>query len=212
MWALVHPVCRSDQPSVHDSHHSTPPSHDGSASGLPRLLPGAPPLPSAVRRPRVLLSPAAGPWPPGLAGPPLSRRPLAPLASAGASRIPDARGAGARGLPAPSKKSKENRSKKLKPRADQALALDQVHAWAHPAPPLPEPSAADGDADDFLPAQAARSGGGDVLFELPSHSNHIDGFLFPSALVERAHHNGVVQVGAIVANFIRLHSQIQSVE
>jgi 3',5'-nucleoside bisphosphate phosphatase len=88
------------------------------------------------------------------------------------------------------KKSKPSRSKKKpKTSADQALALDYVRAWAQPAPPRPEPSAA--DADDFLPAQVARGGGGDVLFELHSHSNHSDGFLSPSALVERAHRNGV---------------------
>ncbi|CAL4938009.1 unnamed protein product [Urochloa decumbens] len=86
------------------------------------------------------------------------------------------------------KKSKPGRSKKKpKTSADQALALDYVRAWAHPTPP--EPSAADADADDFLPVQVAR--GGDVLFELHSHSNHSDGFLSPSALVERAHRNGV---------------------
>lgn len=86
------------------------------------------------------------------------------------------------------KKSKPSRSKKkTKISADQALALDYVRAWAQPAPPPPEPSAA--DADDFLPVQATR--GGDVLFELHSHSNHSDGFLSPSALVERAHRNGV---------------------
>ncbi|CAL4921230.1 unnamed protein product [Urochloa decumbens] len=88
------------------------------------------------------------------------------------------------------KKSKPGRSKKKpKTSADQALALDYVRAWAHPTPP--EPSAADADADDFLPVQVARVGGGDVLFELHSHSNHSDGFLSPSALVERAHRNGV---------------------
>ncbi|CAN6313760.1 unnamed protein product [Urochloa humidicola] len=90
------------------------------------------------------------------------------------------------------KKSKPSRSKK-KPQtsADQALALDYVRAWANPVPP--EPSSADAEADDFLPAQAARGGGGgsSVLFELHSHSNHSDGFLSPSALVERAHRNGV---------------------
>jgi len=89
------------------------------------------------------------------------------------------------------KKSKPSRSKKkARTSADQALALDYVRAWAQPAPPPPEPSAADADADDFLPAPVARSGG-DVLFELHSHSNHSDGFLSPSALVERAHRNGV---------------------
>uniref|UniRef100_K4ACK9 Polymerase/histidinol phosphatase N-terminal domain-containing protein n=1 Tax=Setaria italica TaxID=4555 RepID=K4ACK9_SETIT len=89
------------------------------------------------------------------------------------------------------KKSKPCRSKKkAKTSADQAQALDYVRAWAHLAPP--EPSAADADTDDFLPAQAARGGGGgDVLFELHSHSNHSDGFLSPTALVERAHRNGV---------------------
>ncbi|WVZ55796.1 hypothetical protein U9M48_006412 [Paspalum notatum var. saurae] len=92
------------------------------------------------------------------------------------------------------KKPKSSRSKKkTKASADQALALDYVRAWAHPPPP--EPSAAGADADDFLPAQASRGGGGggggDVLFELHSHSNHSDGFLSPTALVERAHRNGV---------------------
>ncbi|XP_062210191.1 uncharacterized protein LOC133911796 [Phragmites australis] len=87
------------------------------------------------------------------------------------------------------KKSKTSRSKKKsKTSADQALALDYVRAWAHTAPP-PEPSAADAAADDFLPIQAALRG--EVLFELHSHSNHSDGFLSPSALVERAHRNGV---------------------
>lgn len=88
------------------------------------------------------------------------------------------------------KKSRSDRSrKKTKTSADQALALDYVRAWAQPAPPLES----DSDADDFLPAQAARShgGGGEVLFELHCHSNHSDGFLSPSVLVERAHHSGV---------------------
>jgi 3',5'-nucleoside bisphosphate phosphatase len=84
------------------------------------------------------------------------------------------------------RKSKPGRSrKKTKANADQALALDYVRTWAQPAPP----PASDSAADDFLPAQAARSG--DVLFELHSHSNHSDGSLSPSALVERAHRNGV---------------------
>jgi hypothetical protein len=89
------------------------------------------------------------------------------------------------------KRSKPSRSKKkARTSADQALALDYVRAWAHPTPP--KPSAADADTDDFLPAQVARGGGGgDVLFELHSHSNHSDGFLSPTALVERAHRNGV---------------------
>lgn len=85
------------------------------------------------------------------------------------------------------KKSKRSRSKKNKTNADQALALDYVRAWVLPVPPPLKPSAA--DVDDFLPVQATRRG--DVLFELHSHSNHSDGFLSPSALVERAHRNGV---------------------
>jgi hypothetical protein len=95
------------------------------------------------------------------------------------------------------KKAKPSRSrKKAKPSPDQAVALDYVRAWAHPAAsaPPPEPSAADAAGDDFLPHQAARmasGGGGSVLFELHSHSNHSDGFLSPSELVERAHRNGV---------------------
>uniref|UniRef100_A0ACD5XCZ0 Uncharacterized protein n=1 Tax=Avena sativa TaxID=4498 RepID=A0ACD5XCZ0_AVESA len=82
--------------------------------------------------------------------------------------------------------------KKARPCADQALALEYVRAWAHPAPP-PEPSTADA-GNSFLPPQAARmacGGAGNVLFELHSHSKHSDGFLSPSALVERAHRNGV---------------------
>ncbi|VAI08893.1 5'-3' exoribonuclease-like [Triticum dicoccoides] len=91
------------------------------------------------------------------------------------------------------KKTKPSRGRK-KPRtsADQALALDYVRAWAHPTPP-PEPSTADA-VGGFLPPHAARmacGGGANVLFELHSHSNHSDGFLSPSALVERAHRNGV---------------------
>jgi 3',5'-nucleoside bisphosphate phosphatase len=85
------------------------------------------------------------------------------------------------------KKSKRSRSKKNKTNADQALALDYVRAWVLPVPPPLKPSAA--DVDGFLPVQATRRG--DVLFELHSHSNHSDGFLSPSALVERAHRNGV---------------------
>ncbi|KAG8097161.1 hypothetical protein GUJ93_ZPchr0013g37040 [Zizania palustris] len=102
------------------------------------------------------------------------------------------------------KKSKAGRSKKKpKTSADQALALDYVRAWAQrtaSAPP-PEPSTADA-GEDFLPHQAGRmasgggggcggGGGSSVLFELHSHSIHSDGFLSPSALVERAHRNGV---------------------
>ena len=93
------------------------------------------------------------------------------------------------------KKAKPSRGKKkARTCADQALALDYVRAWAHPAPP-PEPSTADAGDGGFLPPQAARmacgGGGGNVLFELHSHSNHSDGFLSPSALVLRAHRNGV---------------------
>jgi hypothetical protein len=107
----------------------------------------------------------------------------------------------ARPLPKPDmgskRKSKPGRSrKKTKAKANQALALDYVRAWAQPAPP----PASDSAADDFLPAQAAR--GGDVLFELHSHSNHSDGFLSPSALVERAHRNGVSR--ALSDLFLRL--------
>jgi hypothetical protein len=92
------------------------------------------------------------------------------------------------------KRAKPSRSKKkARTCPDQALALDYVRAWAHPTPP-PEPSTADAGVS-FLPPQAARmacgGGGGNVLFELHSHTKHSDGFLSPSALVERAHRNGV---------------------
>ncbi|KAM0894670.1 hypothetical protein ACQ4PT_024309 [Festuca glaucescens] len=91
------------------------------------------------------------------------------------------------------KRAKPSRGKKkARTCTDQALALDYVRAWAHPAPP-PEPSIADA-GDGFLPPQAARMAcgdGGNVLFELHCHSNHSDGFMSPSALVERAHRNGV---------------------
>ncbi|KAM0910265.1 hypothetical protein ACQ4PT_014259 [Festuca glaucescens] len=91
------------------------------------------------------------------------------------------------------KRAKPSRGKKkARTCTDQALALDYVRAWAHPAPP-PEPSMPDA-GDGFLPPQAARmacSVGGNVLFELHCHSNHSDGFMSPSALVERAHRNGV---------------------
>ncbi|KAK1652405.1 hypothetical protein QYE76_070210 [Lolium multiflorum] len=92
------------------------------------------------------------------------------------------------------KRAKPSRGKKkARTCSDQALALDYVRAWAHPAPPPPEPSTADAGGG-FLPPQAARmacGSGGNVLFELHCHSNHSDGFMSPSALVERAHRNGV---------------------
>lgn len=43
-----------------------------------------------------------------------------------------------------------------------------------------------------------------LLFEMHSHSVHSDGFLTPSALVERAHRNGVSGWGFLV--YIYLYS------
>ncbi|XP_064977370.1 uncharacterized protein LOC135619364 [Musa acuminata AAA Group] len=86
------------------------------------------------------------------------------------------------------RKEKNHKKKKRKATAEQKLALRYVHEWAFRDSPPASPA---GDApDDFAP-QSSHKIVDPVVFELHCHSNHSDGFLSPSAVVERAHSNGV---------------------
>ncbi|XP_020081286.1 uncharacterized protein LOC109704930 [Ananas comosus] len=91
------------------------------------------------------------------------------------------------------KKKKRTKSKSKKLSGEHALASRYVNEWvlhASYASPLPLSAAAAAAADEFLPPEAPRVPDR-VVFELHSHSKHSDGFLSPSALVERAHRHGV---------------------
>ncbi|THU69672.1 hypothetical protein C4D60_Mb08t16850 [Musa balbisiana] len=86
------------------------------------------------------------------------------------------------------RKEKNHKKKKRKATAEQNLALRYVHEWIFRDSPPASPA---GDApDDFAP-QPSHKIVDPVVFELHCHSNHSDGFLSPSAVVERAHSNGV---------------------
>ncbi|KAL8128479.1 hypothetical protein V2J09_017634, partial [Rumex salicifolius] len=76
------------------------------------------------------------------------------------------------------KRKKKRGGAKRKVTAEQALALKSVHDWASVDYPA---------ADDFLPPPTPAK----VLFELHSHSTCSDGFFSPTAVVEKAHHNGL---------------------
>ncbi|KAM0936124.1 putative phosphoribosyl 1,2-cyclic phosphate 1,2-diphosphodiesterase [Dioscorea sansibarensis] len=85
------------------------------------------------------------------------------------------------------KKKKKNKSKRS-PTADHILASRYVHEWflgGAPGPPLRH------EGDEFLPSLTRYKAAERIVFEFHSHSKHSDGFLSPSALVERAHRNGV---------------------
>lgn len=91
------------------------------------------------------------------------------------------------------KKKKKNKSgssnKKKKMTVEQSFAAKCVHEWVSL-----DSSASDSSpvVDDFLVHQQKTSNIADKLvFELHSHSICSDGFLSPTALVERAHRNGV---------------------
>ncbi|XP_026664297.2 5'-3' exoribonuclease-like isoform X1 [Phoenix dactylifera] len=84
----------------------------------------------------------------------------------------------------PKKKKRRAKSKK-KAAGEQSLLSRYIRDWVFRDPP---PTA----TDDFAPPPVAAHRAADrVVFELHSHSKYSDGFLSPSALVERAHRNGV---------------------
>ncbi|KAJ3695802.1 hypothetical protein LUZ60_001179 [Juncus effusus] len=90
------------------------------------------------------------------------------------------------------KKKKTNKKKKKKRRRRRKVVTPEeisasrfVHAWA-----FPEKLWNDEDEELALKWEE-RNKAGRIVFELHSHSHCSDGFLSPSALVERAHSNGV---------------------
>ncbi|KAF3326419.1 PHP domain-containing protein [Carex littledalei] len=86
-------------------------------------------------------------------------------------------------------KCKGKSNKKRKTSVEQTLALNYVRDWAFPS------SRGSGTAayEEFLPSQALSfaSSSAPLVFDLHSHSNHSDGFLSPSDLIERAYKRGV---------------------
>lgn len=87
------------------------------------------------------------------------------------------------------KKKGRGRTKK-KPPPEQLLASSYIHKWAF-REDRDSPQRAS-DVGGFLPPpQLNRSTGDRVVFELHCHSKCSDGFLSPSAVVARAHGNGV---------------------
>lgn len=84
----------------------------------------------------------------------------------------------------PKKKKRQAKNKK-KAAGEQSLLARYIRDWVF-RDPLPSAS------DDFAPPPVAAYRAADrVVFEFHSHSKYSDGFLSPSALVERAHRNGV---------------------
>lgn len=86
---------------------------------------------------------------------------------------------------------KKGRGKtKRKPPSEQLLASSYIHEWVFREDR--DPSKRASDSDGFLPPpQLNRSMGDRVVFEFHCHSKCSDGFLSPSAVVARAHRNGV---------------------
>lgn len=82
------------------------------------------------------------------------------------------------------KRKKKRGGAKRKITAEQALALKSVNEWVSSVP------AGAGESSDFLP-QLVTPPPTKVVFELHSHSTCSDGFFSPTALVEKAHQNGV---------------------
>lgn len=86
------------------------------------------------------------------------------------------------------KKKKKRGGAKRKMTAEQTLALKSVNEWVY----CVEEDDNEEEDDDFLPEMVGRSRACEkVVFELHAHSFCSDGFLSPSALVEKAHQNGV---------------------
>ncbi|XP_072953018.1 uncharacterized protein [Typha angustifolia] len=80
------------------------------------------------------------------------------------------------------KKKKRKSRRRRRVTQEDILASRYVHDWVFPDSPIEDEEVVVG-----VPAKRA----GRVVFELHSHSTCSDGFLSPSALVERAHKNGV---------------------
>lgn len=86
------------------------------------------------------------------------------------------------------KRKKKGRSRK-KVTAEQVAASKDIHEWAFDGGSLPPSSTL--IADEFVPLKAQKTAIERVAFEFHSHSKCSDGYLSPSAVVERANRNGV---------------------
>ncbi|URE00315.1 PHP domain [Musa troglodytarum] len=82
------------------------------------------------------------------------------------------------------RRKRKGRGRRKKATAEEILASGFVRRWAFPDASVNDH---DGDGDDGKPTGAA----GRVVFEFHSHSTCSDGFLSPTALVERAHSKGI---------------------
>lgn len=101
-----------------------------------------------------------------------------------------------------SKKKKKGKRKKKVVTAEQVVALNCVRKWVFPSDC---PGAV--GLDDFA-VNNVQMLGEPLLFEMHSHSAHSDGFLIPSALVERAYRNGVSGCGLSCLYILELTSII----
>ncbi|KAL4197518.1 hypothetical protein AMTRI_Chr04g188660 [Amborella trichopoda] len=94
-------------------------------------------------------------------------------------------------------KKKKNRRKKKKKmmNAEETFASKCVWKWANNNGALlnssSSSSSSSGEDEDFNDVQKSLRVAEPVVFELHSHSTRSDGFLSPTALVERAHRSGV---------------------
>lgn len=88
------------------------------------------------------------------------------------------------------KKKKKRGGAKRRMTVEQTSALKSVNEWVYLAQHADEQEKI--KEDDFLPEimRIARVSE-NIVFELHSHTICSDGFLSPSALVEKAHQNGV---------------------
>lgn len=92
------------------------------------------------------------------------------------------------------KKKKKRGGAKRRMTAEQTLALKSVNEWVCLAQQSGNNNGDEdmGKGDDFLPETMRRAQVCEkVVFDLHSHSICSDGYLSPSALVEKAHQNGV---------------------
>lgn len=88
------------------------------------------------------------------------------------------------------KKKKKRGGAKRRMTAEQILALKSVNEWVYNG--VEHNKEDEEKEDDFLPETVCRASVSQkVVFDLHSHSICSDGYLSPSALVEKAHHNGV---------------------
>ncbi|XP_020089699.1 uncharacterized protein LOC109711185 [Ananas comosus] len=86
------------------------------------------------------------------------------------------------------KRRRRRRRRRRRNTAEEILAARFVRRWAFPGAPSGDDEEGEGEGEGIAsPLRRERR----VVFELHAHSTCSDGFLSPSALVERAHRSGV---------------------